>query len=86
VTAREPEFSPDQVALLLASHALEVEPRNAYGVPMSEATDLKNQWRFKPTRKTDWSAKAVADAADALAKQYPDGNHNGHVWSVQLRD
>lgn len=86
VTRCEPEFTGDQVALLLASHAVESEPRGSHGVLMSEATDIANQWRFKASRKTDWAAKAVADAAELLRKQYPDGNTNGHVYAVTLKD
>ena len=87
VTVRESEFTPDETALLLASHRLEAET-GPHGFLMSEAMDPANQFAFEGSEKpkTDYVEKARRDRMDRYYKQWPDSNRNGHVWSVKRRD
>lgn len=84
VTVREPEFTPAEVALLLASKRAAAE-LNKYGVPWSEAMDPANQFRFKGQKapRVDWSEKAVLDEKDAYYKANPSANRNGHMWGLK---
>lgn len=86
VVTREPEFSRDDVASLLALRRLEQEI-GPHGFPMSEATDPANQFAFEGYEKprTDYVEKARRDAMEAFYKRYPDANRNGHIWGVKRR-
>jgi hypothetical protein len=77
------EFTPEDVAFLLASRELEVEV-GPHGIPMSEATDAANQFAFRgyTAPKVDWAEKARRDAQDAYYERYKDANRNGHLWGV----
>jgi hypothetical protein len=78
ITTRESEWTPDEVAALLASRILEKD-MGPHGHPMSEATSplaapgSKNQkWRYvgSPLPVQDHAAKALADAQDAYKNQW----------------
>jgi len=85
VTVRESEFTPDEVALRLALGRVKAVPRNRLGVPLSEAMDPANQFKFQPLDKPemDWSEKVVEDKKDAYYKARPDANRNGHRWGLK---
>jgi hypothetical protein len=86
VTTAEPEWDPEQVALLLESRAIDAE-RGPHGFPMSEATDPANQFVFEGSKAplTDWAEKAKRDQMDAFYKAWPDAPRNGHIWTVKKR-
>lgn len=82
----ESEWSPDQVALLLAARELRNE-RGPHGFSMLEATDPKNQFAFVGKGpRTDWAEKARLDAQDAYFKQWDKANRNGMTFVVTKRD
>jgi hypothetical protein len=88
VVTRTPEFTREDVALLIASKRMQREV-GAHGIPMSEAMDPANQFAFKGPGKpqVDWAEKALRDDIDAYYKGRPDINRNGHKWGgVTRRD
>lgn len=82
VTAREPEFSPEDVAALLASRRAEAEPRNAYGVLVSDATAKENQYAFSAEPITDFAVVAVERAREKIKKDFPETDMAGWMWRV----
>jgi hypothetical protein len=88
VVRRDPEFTAQDRAWLLASRAADAEPMS-HGIPLSEAMDPANQFAFKGPGKpqVDWAEKALRDDIDAYYKGRPDINRNGHKWGgVTRRD
>lgn len=94
VSRAEPEFTAEQVDLLLASDLLEADT-GSHGFLLSEATspdaDPANPkatrryvGRSKPT--VDRVEKARLDAADAHKAKYPDANLNGLIFRVDQVD
>ena len=83
---REPEYSPDQVALLLAHVELRADI-GWHGFPLSEATDVANQFAFEGNEfpRTDWVAKAIGDASDRFYEKNPKTSRNGHQWYAKRR-
>lgn len=87
----EPEWSAEDVALLVASRQQERE-LGSHGIPLSEAMDPNNQFKFKgqDAPKVDFAEKARLDAQDAFykANDRKDNpvNRNGHTWGVTKRD
>ena len=81
-TTREPEWDAQEVGYLLASRAIEFEPKNSLGTPLSVAMDPKHQFDWiPPTAPTiDWQEKSAGDTKDGFYKQYPDASRNGHMW------
>ena len=77
---REPEWSVRDIALLLA--AREHEPVNSLGIPLADALNIANEFKWIPPEAPtiDWSLKARDDAMDKYYKQYPDMSRNGHMW------
>jgi hypothetical protein len=82
VTTREPEFTPDQVTLLLAHEALMAD-MGSHGQPMSEATsplanpsDPNRQWVYEGRGPVvDYAAQAIEKKREqykaALPKDKP---------------
>lgn len=87
VTVREPEFTPDELALLLMSRRLQRD-MGRHGIPMAEATDPANQFAFAGYEAplTDFAEKALEDAKDRYYKAWPNAERNGHLWGVTRRD
>lgn len=94
VSRAEPEFTSEQVDLLLASELLEADI-GPHGFLLSEATspdaDPANPnatrryvGRSKPT--VDRVEKARLDAADAFKAKYKDANLNGLIFRVDQVD
>ena len=81
-----PEFTREDVALLLADLALE-QDMGPHGIPMSEATDPANQFAFEgfALPRVDFAAKAMEDAKAKYYKEWPDANRNGHLWGVRRK-
>ena len=82
----DPDFTREDVALLLADQALEAD-MGPHGIPMSEATDPANQFAFEgfAAPQTDWAEKARQDAKDRFYEKWKDANRNGHMWGVRRR-
>lgn len=89
VTVREPEWSPDEVALLIAGRRFEAET-GSHGVSMSEATDaaFAGKWRFNEKPKVDYVELARMQAQAAHYKQYPSAKdeQRAHIWYLKGRD
>ena len=85
VTVREPEWTPAEVALFLADGRVRSVPRNRLGVPLAEAMDPANQFKYQGLDKPemDWSEKAVEDKKDVFYKANPDASRNGHRWGLK---
>lgn len=87
----ESEWSPEDVALLVASRQQEREV-GPHGFLFSEAFDPANQFAFKgqDAPKVDYAEKARLDAQEAFYKQHDKKdnpvNRHGHVWGVTKRD
>jgi hypothetical protein len=87
VTLREPEFSPDDVALLLASRLKDARPRGQHGVLLSEATDpgSRGQWEV-PAPTTDFAQQALNRAQDEYKKRWGDrADMSVLLWHVTRR-
>lgn len=88
MTVPEPRFTPDEVAVLLASRRAEQQPRGEHGFTYAEATDPKNQGRFKvglPTR--DFAQEALDAERRKYMKTYgEDYDRYAFLWRVELRD
>lgn len=94
VSRAEPEFTTEQVDLLLASELLEADT-GPHGFLLSEATSpdadpanpkAKRRYvgRSKPT--VDRAEKARLDAADAYKAKHKDANLNGLIFKVDQVD
>lgn len=78
VTYREPEFTPDQVALLLA-HEQGVADLGPHGHPLSEAmssladpSSPDAQWKYvaRDKPRIDRAARVLGEAQDAFKEKY----------------
>ena len=81
-TTREPEWNAQEVGYLLASRAIEFEPKNSLGIPLADAMNPDNQFKWIPAQAPtiDWALKSADDMKDGYYKQYPDASRNGHMW------
>lgn len=91
VTVREPEWTSEQRAWLLASHEIDIDT-GSYGERLSEATDRKaspyyhgeDAIRFEAVGPTvNQAARVVEEAQKAREKSYPDASTAGHMWGVK---
>ncbi|RUQ06685.1 hypothetical protein D8M34_06600 [Microbacterium sp. HSID17254] len=86
VTVQESEFSDWDVAALLADRAEAAVPRGPHGIPIADATDPANQYKFSvelPT--TDFAARALHEAQERYRKQYPDADMGSLLWRVERK-
>jgi hypothetical protein len=86
VVITEPEWNPEEVALLLASAEFE-GGLNPLGTPLSEATDPANQFAYPPPSSpvVDWQMQALAKGQNAYYKNDDPKNpmiRAGHLWSA----
>jgi hypothetical protein len=89
----EPEWDPQQVALLLAAQELQADI-GPHGHPLAEAmspdgdpANPRRKYHYEvPLPAVDFAAKALADAQDARRQQYPDATENGLMWGVKKVD
>lgn len=87
----EAEWSPEDVAFLIASRLRERE-FGSHGIPMAEATDPDNQFKFvgQKAPKVDYAEKARLDAESAFYKKHDTKdnpvNRHGHMWGVAKKD
>lgn len=84
-TVRESEFTPDEVASLLASRRASLARRGSHGYTLEEAMDPANQFAFKPVApRRDWALKAVYDAQQKFFAENPTAKGDPSlVWDVQ---
>lgn len=87
VVSRDPEFTPLDLARLLASRRKDGE-LGPHGIPLSEALDPANQFAFDAPEKPsiDWAEKTALDQMDRYYKTRPKGeSRNGHRWGRVTR-
>jgi len=84
VSVTESEWTPNEVALLLASRRHE-KSFGSHGIPMAEATDPDNQFAFTTGKVMDWAERTRLDAIDAHKKEHPKQNTNGLMFPVRRR-
>lgn len=82
VTTREPEWTPDEVALFLAQRADSMS-RNMYGIPMERATARGAKFVADELPTLDVAVDAVSRARNAYYKQHPDAPRDGMIWGVR---
>lgn len=88
---REPEFTPDEVAVLLASRRADNAPRGQHGVLLSEAVDPANDPSSRKATgrfvvdppSVDFAALALQRAKDGWKKNYPEDDRP-LLWPVRL--
>lgn len=87
VTVREPEFSLEDVAVMVASRRAERVKRGPHGIPLTEAMDPANQFAFEATGpKKDWALAALKAKQDLYYKQNPKAKDDPSlVFSVGYR-
>jgi hypothetical protein len=82
VAVREPAFSKEDVAILLASRRADSEPRNGFGVLLSEATDRKKRYEWNAEPETDFVVESVHRVKQARLKGDPEADASEWVWRV----
>jgi hypothetical protein len=91
VTQREPEFNPEERALLLAMAEIENDIGH-HGHPLSETTSplasgSKRLWHYEAEGPyADNAAQVEAEARTKYTKQYPDKALDGLFWVVKKVD
>jgi hypothetical protein len=93
VSEREPEWSRDELDMMLAYERVMAD-MGPHGHPMSEATDpqanpaAEGGWVYKANSypKTDYAARAIDRARDAYYKANPDVDRAGDVWYAKRVD
>lgn len=84
VSVTEPRFTHRERALLLASKRADSAPRGSHGLLLSDATDPRNQFKFKvPPPITDHAQAALSKAQADYEKTHPGAL--GKLWRV-LKD
>lgn len=87
--AREPEFSRDDLALMLAAQQLTLETTpngNLIEEELSEDGNPKSwtrQWDWKVEHRVNYAEAAKAKARAEYAKRHEDADLSGHIWSVK---
>ena len=79
---RDPQFTREDVALMIASRRLERD-MGSHGISMSEAMDPANQFAFdaQEAPRIDWAEKKLRDNMDRFYEARPKGeSRNGHKW------
>lgn len=86
MTVREASWTPDDLASALASRRAAREPRNAFGIPLTEATDpdLQDQWEV-PLPKRDIPTAKLRKAQETRKKRYPDEDPSSLLWNVRRK-
>jgi len=86
ISTREPEFSERDRLMILAQRRADDVPRNAYGIPVSEAIDPANRDAFEvPLPDMDFPAATLARAQKKYSKTYPDADMDSLRWSVRRK-
>ena len=84
MTVREPEWSPDDVAAVLASRRRFNTKRSPTGYPLTEATDPANRGKFTvdlPT--TDFALQALLREQKRYEEKFPSAKGDRSlIWNV----
>lgn len=90
VTVREPEFSPEDVAVMLESRRLDSRPRGPHGLLLSVATDpgmnplsIDARGRFVAEPVADYAQSAIDQAKAERRKKVKDEDDWALMWSVR---
>lgn len=83
VTTTEPEFTPAETDLLLASRWRE-RSVNEYGIEHDVATDPANQGKFAVSATVDFSVAAIEAKQREYREQYKHQHLDGYRWAVEL--
>lgn len=90
VTVREPEWSPDELAVMLEFLHDEREPRGSHGHRLSEAMSVDAnpqrrdaKYRYVAEPGTDFAAQALVKAQQEWQRAFPDGDASTLLWSVK---
>lgn len=68
---------------MLADYYEQREPKNAHGIPLSEATDPDNALGFVvPYPRRDYAAQAATRARKQYEKDYPHDDPSSLLWRV----
>ena len=88
VSVREPEFSAEDVAVLLASRAADDAHRGSHGWLMSEATDPASEGKwFVPDPVLDFAQVKLDKVREQYRKEFGDTvNMDALVWHVGRRE
>lgn len=88
VTVTEPRFTPEDVAILLASKRADSERRGAHGHLLSEATDERNRGKWRvPLPTADYAAQELHRQQKAYQAQYgKNTDMDALLWRVELED
>lgn len=85
---REAEFTPGEVASLLASRRAENARRGPHGYTIAEATDPANQGKFRvdlPLK--DFAMDKLTREQERYFNQYPSAKGDTSlIWNVRLDD
>lgn len=83
VTVSEALWTPDDVAVALASRHAAGAPRGAHGLLLSEVTDPEHaaEWDV-PLPKRDFALKKLNEAQAERRKRYPDDDGASLLWTV----
>lgn len=85
VTTTDSEFTPDHVALLLASRQKESEV-GPHGIPMSIATDPAMKSKIRTTMTVDFVAQALAATRKKYEADYPHQDQSGFRFEASIAD
>lgn len=85
---RESEWNAQEVGYLLASRAIEFEPKNSLGIPLTDAMNPDNQfkWNSPKAPTIDYAAKSLGDAKDRFYNDprwktdWKNVSQHGHMW------
>jgi hypothetical protein len=83
VTTTEPEFTPAETDLLLASRWHE-RSVNEYGIEHDVATDPANKGKFAARPTIDFSIAEVERQQREYREQYKHQHLDGYRWAVEL--
>lgn len=87
VTVTEPRFTPAEKAVLLEARRRALAPRGQHGHLLSDATDPKNQYRWRaPLPRQDYAQAEINRLQDEYRKKYPDADLSSYLWRVELDD
>lgn len=85
VTTTDSEFTPEHVALLLASRQKEREA-GPHGIPMSVATDPAMKSKIRTHMTVDFVAQAIANTKKQYEKDYRHQDQSGFSFHATITD
>ena len=81
VTVTESRFTPQEVALLLASKRQNVGP---HGIAMDQALDPENRGKFVAVASRDYAQAELNAVQKHYRKKYPHDDLDSLQWRVEL--